>query len=188
MFTPLQAESLNAVFKMFQDMHISTQTASALVKVLCSDRTVSRETRATLVNLHERYVRLEELIDSSSNYEFDKRILQTKIHEIGLQFRLCLLKLLPACLSVDELVKDIAQYQLTVDKYAVKHNMLNSSNLTLTGPRGGGLHVNVNVDNVNDLPHTTPVPHTPPQIEPHIVSEAHSETSIQTHRESLNSA
>ena len=183
MFTPLQAESLNAVFKMFQDMHISTQTASALVKVLCSDRTVSRETRATLVNLHERYVRLEELIDSSSNYEFDKRILQTKIHEIGLQFRLCLLKLLPACLSVDELVKDIAQYQLTVDKYAVKHNMLNSSNLTLTGPRGGGLHVNVNVD--NEVPHTTPVPHTsPPQIEPHIVSET--ETSIQTHRESLN--
>ena len=130
MYTPLQVDSLNAVFTMFQDMNISTRTASALVKVLCTDNDVSQVTRSKLVDLHQKYIRLRELIDSSSgNYEFDQRILQTNIYEIGLQFRLCLLQFLPVSNSIDELVKDIAKYQLTLDKYAVKHTMLNNSNL-----------------------------------------------------------
>lgn len=140
-FTPLQMQSLNYVFQMFKDMSLTTETASALVKVLCSDKTISQETRSTLMSLHHRYVRLRELITSTNNYEFDEGILQTNIDEIGLQFRLCLLKLLPISTSLDDLTRNIAQYQMTIDRHAMKRDMLQISQFSLD-PLSGGTNTN----------------------------------------------
>ena len=127
--TAQEIESIQIVYNMFINMNISKSGAMTLVKILCTDTTITAEMRHNLINLYHRYTRLIEL--HKANADFNQDIIGTNLKEVQLQLQLYLMKLMPINSQCVE--RDIAELQFELDKQLRKRDMLKMSQTMISG-------------------------------------------------------